>query len=229
MIAHGLRSERAVQPVSLDLVAEINHRVVNQYSEAIASLSLAANRAGSGAARDALARAAERLRDHAESHRALMPPPVADRANLADYLGRICSTFTKATLADRGIVLVLHADDMVLPAERCWRIGLVLAELIRNAARHGLCGGGGEIAVRVTAEAGGLICVVQDNGRPPVHLVPGQGQQLVRALAADLGGSARWVFRAAGSIAVVQVPVERAIRLGAADIDVPVQARGEVQ
>lgn len=230
MIAQGPSGERTVQPASLHLVEEINHRVVNQYSEAIASLALAANRTGSAMARDELARAAERLRDHAESHRALMPPAVPDRASLADYVGRVCRTFTKATLADRGITLVLDADDALLPAGRCWRIGLILAELVRNAARHGLHGRGGEIAVRVAADAGQLTCVVRDDGRPPVHIVPGQGQALVRALVADLGGRVRWVFRSSGTLAMVQLPVVEGTRLAAASAAaIGAAAPGEVQ
>jgi two-component sensor histidine kinase len=227
MIAHGLAAGRATQPASLNLVEEINHRVVNQYSEAIATLSLAANRTD-GVARDALTRAAERLRDHAESHRALMPPPVEADANLADYLDRICRTFTQAMLAERGIVLVLDADDLPLSADRCWRVGLVVAELVRNAARHGLRGGGGEISVRVAGEADRLTCVVRDNGRPPVHVVPGQGQQLIRSLVADLGGQVRWVFRAAGAIALVQLPLTGSARLAGEVTDPALAWQGDV-
>lgn len=216
MIAQGPPGERTVQPATLHLVEEINHRVVNQYSEAIAALALAANRTASATARDELARAAERLRDHAESHRALMPPPVPGNASLADYVGRVCRTFTNATLADRGITLALDADEVLLPAGRCWRIGLIVAELVRNAARHGLKGRGGQIAVRLTRDGGRLTCVVRDDGRPPVHRVPGQGQALVRSLVAELGGSVRWVFRPAGTLALVQVPMDQGAHLAGA-------------
>jgi two-component sensor histidine kinase len=57
------------QPLALHLVEEISHRVVNEYTEAIAILALAASR-GHAPADLALARAANRLRAHADSHRA---------------------------------------------------------------------------------------------------------------------------------------------------------------
>ncbi|WP_180143763.1 sensor histidine kinase [Sphingomonas sp. R-74633] len=205
--------EPVAPPTSLHLVEEINHRVVNEYSEAIASLSLAANRAGSDIAKEALARAADRLRDHAESHRALLPPSSEAGANLADYIGRICNTFSQSTLAERGVLLALDAADIDLPADRCWRIGLVVAELIRNAARHGLRDRSGRIAVHVTEYAGRLMCLVRDTGQPRANSTPGRGQRLIRSLVADLGGSVEWSFAPDGASALVQLPLPSVARL----------------
>ena len=66
-------SALSCQPLALHLVEEISHRVVNEYAEAIAILALAASR-GSTTAQSALTQAAERLRAHADSHRALLAP-----------------------------------------------------------------------------------------------------------------------------------------------------------
>jgi hypothetical protein len=126
---------RAISPIALTLVDEINHRVINEYSEAIASLSIAASRTPEQDAKAALRRAADRLRDHAASHRALSPPVGGERANLADYIGEICIALTKAMLEERGVHLELKTVDAIIPGERCWQIGLIVAELIRNAAR----------------------------------------------------------------------------------------------
>ncbi|TIW05801.1 MAG: hypothetical protein E5V81_34475, partial [Mesorhizobium sp.] len=74
MFGHGTAKELSVPSVSMNLIEEINHRVANEYAEAIASLSLAASRAGDDGVKMTLARVANRLRDHANSHRALIPP-----------------------------------------------------------------------------------------------------------------------------------------------------------
>lgn len=179
MFGQGTVLESTARQTPLHLVEEINHRVINEYSEAIASLSLASSRAVNGATKKALADAAERLRNHAESHRALLPPATPAGANLADYIGRICNAFAQSTLAEREVLLILDAADIVLPADRCWRIGLVTAELIRNAARHGLKGRSGQISVHVAEHAGQLICLVRDTGRPTGGGLPGRGQRLV--------------------------------------------------
>jgi two-component sensor histidine kinase len=213
MFGHGAVLEPAVPPASLHLVEEINHRVINEYSEAIASLSLAASRAINETTKEALIKAADRLRDHAESHRALLPPPVGTGTNLADYIGRICDAFTQSTLAEREVRLFLDAADVVLPADRCWRIGLVIAELIRNAARHGLKDRSGQISVQVAEYAGHLMCLVRDTGRAPTVGVPGRGQRLVLSLVNDLGGSVEWSFSCDGARALVQLPLREGARL----------------
>jgi two-component sensor histidine kinase len=210
MFAHGTALEPTTSLVTVNLIEEIHHRVVNEYSEAISSLSLAALRAGDDKTRAELAKAAERLRDHAASHCALMPPPVGDTTNLAVHIGRICKAFTKATLEERGVLLTLDTIDVVLPAERCWRIGLVVAELIRNAARHGLHGKEGRISVQFVELAGLLTCLVGNTSRPPVDMKPGRGLRLIRSLVADLGGSVEWSFTSDGNFALVQLgPINR--------------------
>jgi two-component sensor histidine kinase len=213
MFGQGTVQESAVPPTPLHLVEEINHRVINEYSEAIASLSLAASRAANETTRAVLASAADRLRDHAESHRALLPPPMQTGTNLADYIGRICHAFAQSTLAEREILLVLDADDITLPADRCWRIGLVLAELIRNAARHGLKGRSGQISVHVAEHGGQLMCLVRDTGRPAPAGTPGRGQRLILSLVNDLGGSVEWSFAPDGARALVQLPLQEKERL----------------
>jgi two-component sensor histidine kinase len=207
MLARAVVTGPVAPTVSLKLVEEINHRVANEYAEAVSTLSIAASHAPDGAAREALTRAAERLCDHAASHRALLPPETAGKADFAGHLARVCQAFTKATLAERNVSLLVQAAEVELPADHCWRICLVLVELIRNAARHGLRGGGGLVRVHVVERAGTLLCEVRDNGRPTVRSVPGHGQALVRSLVADLGGTVDWVFAATGAIARLQLPL----------------------
>ena len=196
-----------IPPAALGLVEEINHRVINEYAEAIAMLSLAAGRAEPGL-KDALFGVADRLRDHAEAHRALLPPMAGGVISLGRHVEAICASFTKATLAGRGIHLLLKTDDILLSADRCWRIGLVIAELVRNAMRHGLSGSPGSIEVRVTGNRGRVTCLVSDSGgAAPGRSPPGRGQRLVRTLVADMGGAVRWSFTPRGSFALARVPV----------------------
>jgi two-component sensor histidine kinase len=189
----------------LHLVAEINHRVINEYAEAISSLSLAAARVPVPGARLALAEAIDRLRAHAEAHRALLPP-TDGHVNLADYIGDLCASISRASLAERRAHLTVETDDIWLPSPRAWRIGLVIAELVRNAARHGLGGRSGAITVQLTQREGQILCGVGDNGRCAKSPRPGRGLGLVQALAAELGGSADWRFGDRGCVALLRVP-----------------------
>lgn len=197
----------APDSLPLHLVEEINHRIVNEYAEAISTLSLAASQMPAAEARLALIRAADRLRAHAQTHRALLPP-AGGQVNLADYVGEVCASLSRASLADRGVRLTVDTDEIWEGSPRAWRIGLVIAELVRNAARHGLAGRDGEIAVRLTRRDAVIYCVVGDNGVRAFAPRPGRGVSLVRALAAELGGSVDWRFGEDGCLAGLQVPVE---------------------
>ncbi|KRA61206.1 hypothetical protein ASD89_04165 [Caulobacter sp. Root656] len=191
----------------LHLVEEISHRVVNEYAEAISGLSLAAAGPIGGDLRQALRHAADRLRAHAENHRALLPPMEA-RVNLADYVGRLCAAFSRATLAERRVGLVLETDEVWLASDRAWRLGLAVAELIRNAARHGLHGRGGVIWVQLTRSRGDVVCLVSDDGIAPARLAPGRGMALVQALVSELGGAVEWRSGDTGCLACLSVPAE---------------------
>jgi len=204
MLASGTMSGEGL-PVSLNLVEEINHRVVNEYSEAIAMLSIAAAQMSSGDARAALRDTADRLRDHADTHRSLMAPMVMGRTNLADHITKICRSYVRSTLADRGVQLTLKVEDVMMPAETCWRIGLVVAELVRNAARHGLKGKDGLIVVDIAHRAGHVTCIVSDNGSAGGGS-PGRGQRLTRSLIAELGGDIQWFFEPDGTFAFFRLP-----------------------
>jgi two-component sensor histidine kinase len=190
----------------LDLVEEMNHRVSNEYAEAISSLSLAAAQASSAFARDAIRLAADRLRLHAATHRALLPPPDDALVNLADYVGGFCASLVKSSLAADGVRFAVEAEEVWLGADRAWRVALILAELVRNAARDDLAGGPGVIMLRISQEPGQVTCLVCDNGRAPNNREPVRGLRLVRSLAAEVGGAVQWWFAPGGCLARLQVP-----------------------
>jgi two-component sensor histidine kinase len=206
-----MRQNNLVQSFASDLplhlVEELNHRVANEYAEAISGLSVAAAQVPAVDAQIALFRAVDRLRAHAGTHRALLPP-MDGEVNLADYIGRLCAAMSKASLAERSAYLTLDAPDIWLSSSRAWRIGLAVAELVRNAARHGLGGGGGGITVELIRSGEQVFCKVSDNGRCSSSSRPGRGMGLVSALAAELHGEVDWQFGEGGCMAQLHVPLE---------------------
>jgi two-component sensor histidine kinase len=112
----------------------------------------------------ALSNVANRLRAHADAHRALLAPAAGGPVDLADYVGQVCASMTRASLAPSGVRLLVDADEIWLESGRSWRVGLIVAELIRNAERHGLAGGPGAIRVSIAEACGSVSCEVSDNG-----------------------------------------------------------------
>jgi two-component sensor histidine kinase len=191
---------------SLLLVREITHRVVNEYSHAIAGIRLAEREAVSAEARAVLSAAAKRLLTYAEAHRALQPPHGQGTADLADYLSRLCATMSAARLEERGARLTLTSDSIALAVERCWRIGLIVSELITNSVRHGLKDGSGHIRVEMEAGRYTSICRVIDDGDGSAICRPGQGLGVIAGLVSEIGGAISWRFAPSGTLAELIFP-----------------------
>jgi two-component sensor histidine kinase len=121
----------------------------------------------------------ELLHRYADVHRALQTPDNDAPLDVAAYPQRLCDSISRSKLEDREIKLVLSAQSLRLRADRCWRLGMILYELITNAARHAFDGGGGEIRVALRSDGSFIKCTVQDNGLAPARIQPGHGLKIV--------------------------------------------------
>jgi two-component sensor histidine kinase len=192
------------------LVGELTHRVINEYTLAVSSLALAAARTPDKTAKTAILNAGDRLRHFANAHRALQMPTFSGPIDLVQYLRGVCSTIARACLDERGIRLTLIEQHVELEAERCWRVGLIVSELIMNAVRHGFGNGSGSITVEIQAKEE-IRCLVTDNGRSAADPRPGHGSSILEALAHELGGHIEREFRADGTRALVSFPNDMAM------------------
>jgi two-component sensor histidine kinase len=203
-----LAADVSLGAAPLMLVGEISHRVLNEYTHAIATLAIARAETTDLRARNTLAAAERRLRAHADVHRALRPPPAGQPYDLGNYLAEVCDALSCASLRDRGVRLLLIPGDESLAPYRCWSVALIVTELINNAMRHAFRGGG-----RVLAEVGldgpTLCCRVCDNGRPSSGApAPGLGRSIVESLAQALGGAIQRRFEPTGTSAVLRIPAD---------------------
>jgi two-component sensor histidine kinase len=173
------------------LVEELQHRVANEYAIAVANLNHRA-RTYTDPIRTILAETSEQLRKFAEIHRVLLMPRAEGDIDLGEYLRNLCLTLTRASLADRGLSLLLYETPIPVEAHRAWRVGLVVAELVTNAVRHGSWRhGGGIIKVEILSRIGDIQCRVSDNGGGSENFSPGRGTDIVESLSHELGGCIR--------------------------------------
>lgn len=91
---------------------------------------------------------------------------------------------------------------------RCWRLGLIVSELITNAERHAFRNGGGLVRIEMLPSLSFVECRVTDNGTGEANTRPGQGLKIVKALAKSLGGTIDQRFGPHGATAVVIFPTE---------------------
>jgi two-component sensor histidine kinase len=190
-------------------VAELLHRIGNDYTRAIAFASLRAVNASSDEARSALNEVVNHLHVAAEMHRVLRPPSVAESADLTDTIARLCRAQTDVSeFRRRRIDLLLAYDGPIeLDAWRCWHASLIVAELINNACRHAPGSTSGPISVGIAESDGRVLCSVSNDGAVDKTWMPGLGTQLIDALAVGLDGFVERRFGESGATAVLSFPL----------------------
>jgi two-component sensor histidine kinase len=172
-------------------VAELTHRISNEFATAIALTRVTAAQSANIETRTALSKVGDHLDALAGTYHALRAPATEQPVDLTAHLTRLCTAMSSVLQRTRGISLMLSIPEPVyVNSLVCWRAALILAELITNASRHAFGAGGGNIIVYATVESGRIICEVSDDGVNPGRVsAPGLGSLIVDALAAEFEGS----------------------------------------
>jgi two-component sensor histidine kinase len=192
------------------LLREITHRINNEFASAIQVVSFTAAKSDDGNVKAALAGVMEQLHNYARVHHALQMPASNDDVDASAYLRELCRSISRSKLENRNIELVLVECAFRMSSERCWLLGMIVAELITNAVRHAfdLCGG----IIRIECRASGefVECRVSDNGSASTADVrPGSGLKIVEALAQDLGADFQFNLGEDGSESILIIPIEQ--------------------
>ncbi len=90
------------------LLRELAHRVNNDFTSIINTISRAAARSPNPEVRAALNDATEMLHNYVEVHRALRMPNPDTQVDAAEYLHRLCAVMRRSRLERMGIGLVLN-------------------------------------------------------------------------------------------------------------------------
>jgi two-component sensor histidine kinase len=118
------------------LLRELNHRIKNELTSTICAVSAKAVQANSVAVKAALLDVVDLLHQCADVHRALRMPDQGRFTDAARYLQQLCFSITKYRLDRLAIRVLFSADDLRLEGERCWKLALIVSELLTNVARH---------------------------------------------------------------------------------------------
>ena len=188
------------------LLHELNHRINNEFAAAISVVSLAAARSGNTEVKAVLSGVTELLHRYADVHRALQVPEHDVVLDAESYLRQLCLSISRSYLDYRKIKLVLATEPLRLEADRCWRLGMIVYELIVNAARHAFACGDGEIRVRLACTGPFAQCSVADNGSAGTTAAPGRGLKIVDELSRSLDGQFEQRFGPRGSWSILIFP-----------------------
>lgn len=189
------------------LLRELNHRVNNELTSTICTISAKAVESDDIAVKAALLDVVDLLHGYADVHKALRMPDPEHLTDAARYLHHLCFSITKYRLNRRSIRLLCSADDLRLEGERCWKLGLIVSELLTNVARHARFDDRHPEA-KVKLLAGNVVrCAVSDNGSASDLIVRGRGLTIVRELANSLGGQIHASCAAEGSSFLLTFPL----------------------
>jgi two-component sensor histidine kinase len=196
------------------LLDELTHRVNNELAAAIGIVTAAAASSPDTEVKVALGRVRERLESWARVQLALQMPDYDTLIDASTYLRQLCHALVRSKLDWQDIELTVRAAPMQLHSVQCWRMGLIVAELVTNSARHAFSGNCGVIQVELVSCESAVECCVEDNGCALEDVRPGRGLRIVAALTEKLGGSMDQRFGPRGTRSKLTFPLveQRATR-----------------
>ena len=176
-IAEDITQERKAQ-VELEtryrsarnLLHEMNHRIKNNLSIVAGLTGIAASRADSQAVKQEFELLENKISSIALVHELLYPGEAGVRRDFGFYCENLIRILSPATLEGIPIRLESSFAEFDLPPSTAGILGLIITELVTNAAKHAYPGGFSDPAMRIeftreTDSRGNLLTLtVADNG-----------------------------------------------------------------
>ena len=148
------------------LLRELDHRVKNNFMAVSSLLQMQRQRSSDPVVRDELDSALNRVEGIATAHRFLYRPDApSDEIDMTHYLGELCAALDRALLRSDRVKLRCWIDPVTAHRDRAISIGLIVNELVTNAARHAFPDDrSGMITVSLQRSDKGMELRVEDNG-----------------------------------------------------------------
>ncbi len=190
------------------LRAETHHRLMNTFA-ILSSILRREARAAKPRGRVVLDRSAQIVMAHSDLHRCLIPPPGAHCIDAGDYVAELGLRLSEAVLEPLGLSCEVIVSPGLMEARRCGRLGLVICELVLNAAKHAFSPARpGLVRVELESEACGWCCRVSDNGSGIAEDMEGRGlgRQLIELLTMRLAGDLSRHSSPFGTVFTITIP-----------------------
>ena len=188
---------RATQIEERDLLLrEIEHRTKNNFALVASLVEIQRRRSDNDDVKTALGAVTARIENLARAHQHLYRS--ADRVGsvqMKGYIGELGEALSQALTPHSTVTLSSDADEATLDRDRAVTIGLLINELVTNAAKHAFEGReSGAVEIQFRRHESGWRLVVADDG---IGIDPakaerakgGLGQRLVEAFARQANGT----------------------------------------
>jgi two-component sensor histidine kinase len=186
---------------------EANHRFLNTLTALHGLLRNDFGDFADPAVRDAVNVFSSRIEAFASVHRTLDDDPDEALVDAPAHLARLCGQLCEAHLAPRGLRCEFRSDSGTLPRAACQTLGLIIVELVTNAAKHAFVDrGSGRVSISLRRVECGWICQVADNGSGLRGRRKGDGMTLIEGLAHALDGALIVHSDSGGVVVTVSLP-----------------------
>jgi two-component sensor histidine kinase len=177
------------------LLREIDHRIKNNFMMVSALVDIQRRSSDEPAVKEALGAVLARIESFARAHRRLYRDGsgrVSD-VHMPSYVGDLCEALAQALTLHGAISLKWGADDVMMERDRAVTIGLLINELVTNAAKHAFEGRqSGNVSISFRRAEEGWRLVVADDGVGVAAArtsKTGLGQRLVEAFVRQANGT----------------------------------------
>ena len=189
------------------LLREMHHRLANTLTVLSSVLQRELGLSAPPELRNSLERCEARIVAFSNLHRALVVGAADDYVSVQCYIEHLCHVLSEALLEPMGVCCEVSADAGELRGARCERLGLVIAELVTNAAKHAFHGrDDGLVRVEVINRINSWVCIVSDNGIGTVMAPLGVGSKILERLVGALDGTLVRCSGRSGTSFVVTCP-----------------------
>jgi two-component sensor histidine kinase len=195
------------------LTREMSHRVKNSLASVVGLLRVQARNAQSEDVQNALNDASSRITTIAQVHDHLWRSPQIGFVDIADFASELCSKLQEAIV---GHEVTCKFGHLMISADKAIPLGLLINELVTNAAKHAYPSGSGAIQLSGERRGADLHVVVSDQGiglpkdfdidQPRASL----GFKVIKSLLAQLEGRMTVKFdQPKGAAIELDVPIDQ--------------------
>ena len=214
--AAALQEAKDAHEQTETLLRESRHRLSNDLQRIVGMLRLQASRGVAGP--KALHDTAARIQVLGRVHDRLSRQAGHVEIDSEEFLRGLVDDLRQGMEELKPVGLFLDAEPHRLSTSNLGAVGLILNELVTNSLKHAFPGdfvGEGAINISFRREGSNFVLKVQDNGigdraSPTRTTGTGLGLQIVRALAAQLGGHIEGLQSAAGTLYTLTFPAAAA-------------------
>lgn len=189
------------------LLREVNHRVQNSLT-LVASFLRMQGRGAPDEVREHLEEAQNRLNAVSLVHRRLYQDESAEIVDLSIYLADLLKDLRSSLDPGWKPLLKSRLAPVQISTDRAVSIGLLVNEIVTNAAKYAYDGAPGPIMVTLKQQRGNMRLEVADCGRGMDGSIKGSGfgRRMIEALVDQLGGEITTGNRDPGLVVTVTAP-----------------------